>query len=169
MRWCRQLLSCFSGSQRLHAAISTGGRVKHAQVDPAGSNITLATLCGYDCSRIYPGNSLLLMNSTTERVGSVTILANNEIPNPLAIGTKSSTFPNVNLDTTTYINVTVNCWPASFSVLVHWLARICCTRGALHAWDQVCMQHGTAHLGPFSMDSGLHAWSQACLQQRMVH
>ena len=88
------------------------------QVDQAASNITLAVICGYDCSRIYAGNTLQAYNGSTFYLGSTGVLANNVVPNPLAAGTTSATFPNANLAASVYINVTVTCWPAGFSGLV---------------------------------------------------
>lgn len=83
-----------------------------------GSNITLALGCGYDCSRIFPGATLQVYNGSTSYLGSTGVMANNVVPNPLAAGATSATFPNIGLDTTVYINVTVTCWPAGFSGLV---------------------------------------------------
>lgn len=87
-------------------------------MDRAGGNITVANLCGYDCSRLFPNKQILSYKSTTERLGYTTILAVNLTPNPLAPGTKSQTFPYVNLDSSTYVNITISCWPPAYEALV---------------------------------------------------
>lgn len=116
-----QVTACVSARMRLpRPLLSPAHAPMRAQVDPAGSNITLAVGCGYDCSRIYAGSTLQAYNGSTNFLGAVGVLANNVVPNPLAPGTRSTTFPNANLAASVYVNVTVACWPASFSVLVCW-------------------------------------------------
>ena len=106
-----------------HAAVQARPEPQHTpacapQVDPAGSNLTLAVLCAYDCSRIYAGNTLQAYNGSTFYLGTTGVLASNVVPNPLAAGATSATIPTSNLGTSVYINVTVSCWPAGFSGLV---------------------------------------------------
>ena len=59
------------------------------------------------------------MGAHAEYLGTTTILASNAVPNPLPAGTTSVTKPGLNLATgTSYLNITVACWPANFSFLV---------------------------------------------------
>ena len=88
------------------------------QVDPAAANITIALMCSYDCARLYAGNSLLAGSNSTEVLGSVTMLAVTAIPNPLPATAVSYSFPQADLATSLYANITVDCWPASFAALV---------------------------------------------------
>ena len=59
------------------------------------------------------------LGAHAEYLGTTTILASTPIPNPLPAGTTSVTKPGLNLATgTSYLNITVACWPANFSSLV---------------------------------------------------
>ncbi|CAL8472258.1 g11800 [Coccomyxa elongata] len=80
--------------------------------------ITVATLCGYPCDRLYQGNSLLAYQNTTQRLGFTKMLSVTQLSgSPLPAGSMSVTFPNTNLDQSGYLNITIDCWPPAYDNL----------------------------------------------------
>ncbi|BDA47298.1 hypothetical protein COCOBI_10-1440 [Coccomyxa sp. Obi] len=80
--------------------------------------ITVSTLCGYPCDRLYRGNSLLAYLNTTQRLGFTKMLSVTQLSaSPLPAGTQSVTFPNINLDQSGYLNITIDCWPPAYDNL----------------------------------------------------
>ena len=63
--------------------------MQHAvcQTDKAQGVITVATLCGYPCERLFGGFSLLAYKNTTERLGFTKMLNVNKLASsPLPAG-----------------------------------------------------------------------------------
>lgn len=49
------------------------------QTDKAQGVITVATICGYPCERLYAGNSLLGYTSATQRLGFAKMINVNKL------------------------------------------------------------------------------------------